>query len=55
MGDGVISPRILKMETTWRAEFNKYVTVDKCDGTRYEQKAKGQTLREASLGVNSRE
>jgi len=54
MGDGVTSLRILKMETRWRAEFNEYVTVAKSDGTRYEQKAEGQTPREASLGANSR-
>jgi hypothetical protein len=54
MGDGVICPRILKLGASWGAEF-KYVTVYKSDDTRYEQKAKGRTLREASLGANSRE
>lgn len=55
MGDGVITPRILKMGTRWRAEFKKYVTVYKSDSTRYEQKAKGHMLREALLGAKWRE
>lgn len=54
MGDGVIALRILKMGTRWRVEVKKYVTVYKSDSTRYEQKAKGHTLREASLGANSK-
>jgi len=45
MGDGVTYPRILKIGTRWTAEFKEYVTVYKSDSTRYEQKAKGQTLR----------
>jgi hypothetical protein len=55
MGDGVIAPCILTMGTRWRAEVKKYVTVFKSDNARYEQKAKGHTLREASLGTNSTE
>jgi len=45
MGDGVTYPCILKMGTRWRAELKEYVTIYKSDSTRYEQKAKRQTLR----------